>query len=569
MQDVDTTGFGPSTLRPDRADSTVFVGSGEMANRCRALDWALTPLGPIERWSQSLRAIVSTLLASRHPMFLWWGPELVQIYNDAYRPSLGEGGRHPRALGMRCAEFWTEIWPVIGPQIDGVMTRGEATWHEDQLVPIERNGRLEEVYWTYGYSPVRDDDGTIGGTLVVCTETTQRVQLIAAQRRSAAAEREARSDAERARALLDRVFSQSPVAIAVFEGRDLHFTVANPRYRQIIGDRDPVGRTMVEVFPDLAGSDVERTLQNVYDTATPFVVADHLVRFDSRGTGEMDNYYDAVYHPLTDEAGTVSGIVAIVVDVTDHRAALLERERLLGLADQANRAKSDFLAVMSHELRTPLNAIGGYTELLELGIYGGVTVEQRTALDRIQRSQRHLLGLIDGVLNYAKLEAGAVHYTVRDVAIGELLTTCEALTVLQARTRGVALTITGSDPALHVRADAEKLQQIMLNMLTNAIKFTDAPGQVTMTCLVDAADGRDEICVSVADTGAGIAPEHLAEVFDPFVQVSADLTRTTQGVGLGLAISRNLARGMGGDLTVESVVGVGSTFTLRLPRAGC
>lgn len=142
---------------------------------CRAMDWAATPLGPVEGWSQSLRTIVSTLLSSQHPMFLWWGADLIQIYNDGYRPSLGTGGRHPRALGMGGQEFWTEIWDIIGPQIDAVMTRGEATWHEDALVAIERNGRLEEVYWTYGYSPVRDDDGSIGGTLVVCQETTGRV----------------------------------------------------------------------------------------------------------------------------------------------------------------------------------------------------------------------------------------------------------------------------------------------------------------------------------------------------------------------------------------------------------
>jgi signal transduction histidine kinase len=146
-----------------------------MGALCRSFDWSSTPLGPVEEWSQSLRTTAATVLHSRHPMFLFWGPELVQIYNDGYRPSLGEGGRHPRALGMRGADFWTEIWDIIGPQLDAVMERGESTWHEDQLVAIERNDRIEEVYWTYGYSPVRDDDGSIGGTLVVCQETTARV----------------------------------------------------------------------------------------------------------------------------------------------------------------------------------------------------------------------------------------------------------------------------------------------------------------------------------------------------------------------------------------------------------
>jgi hypothetical protein len=139
-----------------------------------AVDWSATPLGPRDRWPRALEAIVRVLLASRHPMFLWWGESLVQIYNDAYAPSFGVG-RHPDAMGQRGADCWKDIWPIIHPQIDQVMTQGRPTWNEDDLVPIERNGRVEEVYWTYGYSPVFDDEGRIGGTLVVCTETTNRV----------------------------------------------------------------------------------------------------------------------------------------------------------------------------------------------------------------------------------------------------------------------------------------------------------------------------------------------------------------------------------------------------------
>jgi len=145
-----------------------------MGARVRAFDWSKTALGPVAHWPQSLRTAVSILLSSRHPMFLWWGDDLVQLYNDGYRPSLGKQ-MHPGALGQRGEECWTEIWPIIGPQIAGVMTAGQETWHEDQLVPFDRNGYLEEIYFTYGYSPIRDETGGVGGTLVVCTETTQRV----------------------------------------------------------------------------------------------------------------------------------------------------------------------------------------------------------------------------------------------------------------------------------------------------------------------------------------------------------------------------------------------------------
>ena len=149
-------------------------GGGEAGNIVRSIDWASTPIGAVETWSRSLKATVGIVLHSRHPMFLWWGPELVQFYNDAYTPSFGRG-RHPTAMGQRGLECWGDIWPIIWPQIEDVMARAKASWNEDALVPIERNGRREEAYWTYGYSPVFDDDGSVGGTLVVCTETTPRV----------------------------------------------------------------------------------------------------------------------------------------------------------------------------------------------------------------------------------------------------------------------------------------------------------------------------------------------------------------------------------------------------------
>jgi signal transduction histidine kinase len=232
-------------------------------------------------------------------------------------------------------------------------------------------------------------------------------------------------------------------------------------------------------------------------------------------------------------------------------------------AEAASRAKSEFLAVMSHELRTPLNAISGYVDLIEMGLRGPVTPEQRADLARIQRSQQHLMGLINGVLNYSRVEAGVVHYEMQDVAVGEVLATCEALVTPQALAKRLTITFDGCDPALQVRTDAEKLQQIVLNLLSNAVKFTEPGGGITLACtpMVDA------VAIIVSDTGHGIAADQLERIFEPFVQVDARLARTHEGVGLGLAISRNLAWGLGGDLTVESTPGVGSTFTLLLPRA--
>lgn len=249
--------------------------------------------------------------------------------------------------------------------------------------------------------------------------------------------------------------------------------------------------------------------------------------------------------------------------LANERAARHEAERAAALAEEANRAKSEFLTVMSHELRTPLNAIGGYAELIELGVHGPINDAQREDLARIRKSERHLLGLINGVLNYSRIEAGAVRYDMEDVSADEVLLTCEALVAPQARRKGLVLSYAGSDPALMVRCDREKFQQIVLNLLTNAVKFTDRGGRVELEC---AAAGT-AVRIRVSDTGCGIDGSQLARVFEPFVQVDAALTRTKEGVGLGLAISRDLARGMGGDITAESTPQVGSVFILTLPRA--
>ncbi|MGH7446338.1 MAG: PAS domain-containing sensor histidine kinase [Longimicrobiales bacterium] len=247
---------------------------------------------------------------------------------------------------------------------------------------------------------------------------------------------------------------------------------------------------------------------------------------------------------------------------------LLERaeelNRAKAAADRANQAKSEFLAVVSHELRTPLNAIAGYVQLIEMGIHGQVTDAQREALERIEHSQRHLLRLINDVLNLARIEAGHVDYRIDDVALTEIMDEVTPMVEPQLSAAGLSFDLSMS-PAEVVSADREKVQQIMLNLLSNAIKFTPVGGRVTV-----AATRRDEsehVFIDVTDTGIGIPAGKLDSVFEPFVQVDASRTSRKVGTGLGLAISRDLARGMGGDLTATSAEGQGSTFTLVLRRS--
>jgi signal transduction histidine kinase len=260
---------------------------------------------------------------------------------------------------------------------------------------------------------------------------------------------------------------------------------------------------------------------------------------------------------------------ALALNVARQCALALERARLIeseraarAEADAANQVKTQFLATMSHELRTPLNAIGGYAELLEMEIHGPVTPAQREALVRIQRSQQYLLHLVNNVLNLVKLDTHHVHYHLSDVAIEHVLQFVREATGPQRQAKRIRYE-QAPCAGVSVRADAEKLRQILINLLSNAIKFTDEGGAIYIDCTVE----DSTVHLAVRDTGCGIPADQLDSIFDPFVQVDRRLNRPIEGTGLGLAISRELAHGMGGELVVESVVGDGSVFTLRMPRA--
>jgi PAS domain S-box-containing protein len=417
----------------------------------------------------------------------------------------------------------------------------------------------------------------------------RRVALLFTDRTAAqAAERErarlaAALDTERAR--LADVVRLAPAFMAVLRGPEHRITLTNAGYDALIGHRDVRGRTVADALPEAAAQGFIALLDRVLATGEPFVGREVPYRRPDATGAEDVRYVDFVYQALAEADGTCSGVFVHGIDVTDQVRARGEVERLLAEseraradaeaarreAEQANRAKSDFLTTMSHELRTPLNAIAGYAELLALGVRGPVTDAQRQDLDRLRRANQHMTGLVEAVLNFARLDAGQVEYHLDAVPLGPVLADLEALVSPQLAGRRLAYEHDACGPdtldrAHVVRADAEKVRQILLNLLTNAVKFTDVGGRVSLACETDAAAGV--IRVRVTDTGRGIAADQLDRVFEPFVQVDRQHTHASQqGVGLGLAISRELARGMGGDLTAESTLGAGSTFTLTLPAA--
>jgi PAS domain S-box-containing protein len=273
--------------------------------------------------------------------------------------------------------------------------------------------------------------------------------------------------------------------------------------------------------------------------------------------------------PICDDAERVLGAAKIARDVSEaNRLRKVEQELALQLqrqiaeTERVSRAKSQFLATMSHELRTPLNAIGGYVDLLALGVRGPITEEQREDLDRIKINQRTLLRLIEDVLDFAKLESGRFQFRLTPLPVDQLLHTMEAFVAPLLRKKGLGYRFEPCGSEVVVFADRDKVEQVMLNLLSNALKFTDE-GRIDVRCV----SFSDKVAIEVTDTGRGVSAGLHESIFEPFVQAPQDPGCTSTVTGLGLALSRELARGMGGDVTVRSRVGAGSTFTLLLPRA--
>jgi signal transduction histidine kinase len=318
---------------------------------------------------------------------------------------------------------------------------------------------------------------------------------------------------------------------------------------------------------------ITRPLAALTDAAAALAAGDYGARVEPRGDDELTRLATSFNH-MAAEVGTARDELEMQTEEAQATAEELEEsnarlaeareaaESARRQAERASRAKTDFLAVMSHELRTPLNAIGGYTELLEMGLRGPITDVQRRDLGRIRASQQHLLGLISGLLDLNRIEARRVTYDLGPVLVDPFLAGLDSLVEPQAAAKSLVLGYVPCADRLAVVADREKLRQILLNLLSNAIRYTPAGGRITL-----AAEAHgDVVAITTRDTGVGIAADALERIFEPFVQIDRSLTSVREGVGLGLAISRDLARGMGGDITVRSRPGEGACFTLTLPR---
>jgi len=659
-------------------------------------DWSLTPLGPLATWPRALRGYVQMVLDMPTPAIIFWGPEQTQIYNDGYAVILGP--RHPRGFGRPYREIWPDTYPLIYPWMRHVLDSG-GTWRVDRAhIPVTRHGFDEEAYFTFTFSPLRDDDGRVMGILqpvfdvsesvlgdrraetlrqlpaehvagvpaveqslaaiagnprdlpfaqvwlwdakgmalvsaghvgeslvpadadrlaaiahTVWIETAPRfvdvapeatgslaraalllpldgapggppagvvamgvsrrlhfderyrrfVEQVARQVAAGLQRAEASRASERQRQYLDELFMQAPAGIAVLDGPDHVFELANPAYHAFIGNRDIVGKRLLDALPEMRGQPFPALLDEVYRTGVAHVGTEAPVQL-LRGPGGRteEAFFNFVYQPLRDGRGLTSGILVFAYEVTEQVNA---RRRVEHLADELraeHRRKDDFLAMLAHELRNPLAPVSAAAEVLRLGHADDPRLRRTSEI--VTRQVRHMATLIDDLLDASRVTRGLVAIAsscedLRDI-IGAAVEQAAPLIALRRH----RLEVSTGDEFVCVLGDRKRLVQSLANLLDNAAKYTAEGGAIELNLEHD----EREATIHVRDNGMGVPHDLRERIFDLFVQGQRGADRAQGGLGIGLALARRLVELHGGTLEcLDTATGLGSDFRVRLPLA--
>ncbi len=550
---------------------SLFDAPGHMAGRMRELDWSRTPLGPVERWPQSLRTTVSLCLASRFPILLWWGPELVNIYNDGMALILG--GKHPRGLGLPGRDVWPEIWDLVGPMLDGVVSRGEATWSEDQLLLLDRNGFPEECYFTFAYSPIRDESGGVGGVFTPGFETTDRVigeRRLALYGRLAAISGEANSAetaCQLAAVALTGDQEDMPFALVYLldqEGGSARLAAATTAMDGPGVLELPAGCVLREALssatPRRLADIAEVTERSLPRDPRPALVVPIQKPGQSAAYGFMvagfsarlaiDDVYLAFFSLVANHIGEA------IAAARAHEEELRRAEALAEL----DRAKTEFFGNVSHELRTPLTLQLAPLQDLLASADDESLGAHRDQLELIHRNSLRLLKLVNALLDFARLQAGRIEASFEPLDLSQLTTDLASGFRSAIERAGLRLEVDCPPLAEPVYVDRDMWEKIVLNLLSNALKFTF---EGTISVRLRAEEGQARL--QVTDTGTGIPAAELPHLFDRFHRVRGARARTHEGTGIGLALVQELARLHGGQVRVESVFGRGTTLTVEVP----
>ena len=566
------------SLTPGAPSDTAFLlGGGEMGERMRAHDWSRTVLGPAALWPRSLKTAVRIMLTSRQPMFVWWGEELINLYNDPYKAIIG--GKHPDALGRPAARVWSEIWDQIASRAESALRRNEGTYDEALLLIMERNGYPEETYYTFSYSPVPDDDGGTGGIICANSDDTQRI----IGERQLTLFRELSTGAADARTVADAC-ARCATALAT-DPHDVPFAMiylVEPDGRSVVlagtagiaHDHPAVPATLA--LDDPSPWPIAEAIRTRHPCVTPEGGLSGLTL--PRGAWERaPDRAVAVPIARSGETGRSGVLVAglnpfrlfddsyrgFMELVSSHIAATIgnahayaeERRRAETLAE-LDRAKTAFFSNVSHEFRTPLTLMLGPIDELR----ATAADADRERIELLQRNALRLQKLVNTLLEFSRIEAGRIHASFAPTDLAALTTDLASTFRSACESAGLSLVVDCARLPEPIYVDHDMWEKIVLNLLSNAFKFTFA-GEIRVA--LEATQGGVELLVR--DTGGGIPAEQLPHVFERFRRVEGAAARTHEGTGIGLALVQELARLHGGSVGVTSEVGRGTTFRIAIP----
>ena len=550
----------------------LFARGGEMGELMRATDWPNMPLGAVEQWPQSLRTALSICLHSRFPILIWWGQELVMLYNDAYRLILGS--KHPQSMGQRGRECWPEIWDVIGPMLRGVLDEGKATWSNDQLLLLNRNGYPEECYFTFSYSPIYGESGGVDGVFTAVTETSDSVldeRRLGTLHELAAAVTEARTAAEACRLAAKALETNradlpftliylsdgasapahmstvlmgytgfadqvSAAALGATETlRDVCERVLRTGEAELIGDFGAVQTSLA-----LAGEQVDCSVRQALLLPIKPTSAERVAGVLIAGISPLRALDEAYRNFLNLVTGQLATAIATAT------AYEQQRRRVEALAE-LDRAKTTFFSNVSHEFRTPLTLmLGPLADLLASDAIA--TPDARTQLEIAQRNGLRLLRLVNSLLDFSRIEASRIQATYEPTDLAAY--TAELAGVFRSliEKAGLRLVVDCPTPLEDlpepVYVDRTMWEKIVFNLLSNAFKFTFS-GEIEVT-LRRVAGNAVELAVS--DTGVGVPAAEVDRLFERFHRVEGTRARTFEGSGIGLALTQELVRLHGGTI---------------------
>ena len=563
------------------ADVNFLLGGGEMGARMRERDWSKTSLGPTQQWPQSLKTAVRIMLTCRQAMFVWWGEELINLYNDAYKAIIG--GKHPEALGQPASYVWREIWDQVGPRAESAILKNEGTYDEGLLLIMERNGYPEETYYTFSYSPVPNDQGDTGGIICANTDDTQRIigeRQLALLRELAARTADARTF-DAACTLSVNCLESNPY--------DLPFAMiylVDPDQQQVfLAGTCRIDKNHVAVPETVAlDSDSVWPFAEVIKTHQAKLISDLQVSFSSLPCGFWQRSpHQAIVVPIAPSGQTgKSGILIaglnpfrlfddnyrgfidlvaaqIAASIANAQAYEEERKRAQALAE-IDRAKTVFFSNISHEFRTPLTLMLGPLEETLINCATLLPANEREQLKMVQRNGLRLLKLVNSLLDFSRIEAGRVQASYEPTDLATF--TAELASVFRSAVERAGMQLSVSCPSLPapVYVDREMWEKIVLNLLSNAFKFTMA-GKIAVSLQWT----HDRIEFAVQDTGIGIPAEEIPHLFERFHRVKGAQGRTFEGSGIGLSLVQELVQMHGGTVKVTSVLGAGSCFTVSIP----